>query len=269
MLTKLVSYIAIVTLLMSCGSKSETEIPTNSKRTKSKLQSCMDPYFDPKQDLPFITFNSPAYPAVEDKRNALEDKVDALSDDDLGTATELLADTMTLGKFSVISMIDVFVPAISMQCNYDFYDASGCKTSTFISGGSIKIKDVKTDGPRLSFTSINEAGNEEVKIVFANRNYDGLTMIRENLNGTVTASWDRSSDGIETFESSDTKGEIVKYTENPDCSGKAHATQVTSYGDTRTTDFEWTSTKKTKFQLKYKLCEPSEGGVIKCTEGEI
>lgn len=278
MLKKIQSLSALclaATCLTACGSPETdvSDVKTVAAKSSSKgavARACMAPDFNAKKDASFIGFNASTYPAVESKTEALSEKADALRDTDLKASMKILGDTLIVGQFATMSLVDIFIPLIAIQCNYESYNSSKCKGLSLVTGGKVKIKDVTRTGPALSFTSFDERRQREVTVSYANSNYDGLTFKSTDGDGvTVNAEWTRANDGTETHLSTSSSGEITRYTEKLDCSGTVHRTQVSSNGRKRTTDFDWTSTRASQFTLNYKVCNQTDAGAMKCKSGTL
>lgn len=205
------------------------------------LLSCHGVDFEPGADIPFIIFSSHGYPAVTAKM-----------EQDFGT--ERLTDLLALGKFSGLAVNDMFVPLLTLPCSYDTYEATGCGPNFLFGGG---VENASLTGERLSFTLIDEDVVNEV--VIGNRNYDSLTLTSTKGAAVTTSAWSRLGDGTEIYSGDSGDGNVIRYTERPDCSGEGYIAQAENGSVKQTFEVNWTSTTAADFTLSYTLCNYVDG----------
>ncbi len=214
-------------------------------QSAASAQACHGADFTPGDDLPFIIFSSHSYPAVDRKMSQDFD-------------VDRLADLAAIGKFAGLAVNDMFVPLLMLPCSHEVYDATACRPN-FLFGAAAAAEDVNLTGERLSFTLIDEDAGVVNQVIIGNRSYDSLSLTSEKGGATTVSSWNRASDGTETYEGSSGDGNIVRYTERPDCSGEGYIAEAENGAVTHTADFSWTSTKADDFVLTYELCSYVDG----------
>ncbi len=220
-------------------------------QSSAALRSCHGVDFEAGDDTPYIIFSSHSYPAVDAKMNQ-----------DFGT--ERLDDLVAIGQFASLAVNDMFVPALTLPCSHETYDATGCRMN-FLFGGAAKVEAVSLVGERLSYNLIDEDDGVVNTIVVGNRSYDSLTLASTNDSGTTTSAWNRAGDGTETYAGDSGDGNVVSYTERSDCSGEAYIAQAEGGAVKATTELSWTSTTAADFTLTYTMCNYVDG--TECVSG--
>ena len=205
------------------------------------LRSCHGVDFQAGDDIPYIIFSSHSYPAVSAKM-----------EQDFGS--ERLTDLLALGKFSGLAINDMFVPLLTVPCSHETYDATGCRPNFLFGGG---VEDASLTGERLSFTLIDE--DVVNQIVIGNRNYDSLTLTSTKGASVTTSAWSRLGDGTEVYSGDSGDGNVIRYTERPDCSGEGYIAQAENGSVKQTFEISWTSTTAADFTLSYTLCNYVDG----------
>jgi hypothetical protein len=129
----------------------------------------------------------------------------------------------------------------------------------FLFGGAAKVEDVSLTGERLSYRLIDEDDDVVNAIVIGNRSYDSLTLTSTKGGATTTSIWSRSGDGTETYAGDGGGGNVISYTERPDCSGEAYIAEAEGGSIKATTELSWTSTAAADFTLTYTMCSYVDG----------
>ncbi|WP_110688896.1 hypothetical protein [Salinicola endophyticus] len=228
------------------------------------LKSCLAPDFDPADGAPFVSLDSPLYPAMEKKMNGLEEP-DATSMDALGA---YMNQTQMMTVFSLLPMNSFFFSLATVMCNHDLYAQDGCESMSMAFGGKATLEDVTMDDGQLSYVFRGGQDDLVARVMIGDSDYNTVTM--SVIDDGVTTDYEliRDADGTEHYLAESGDGGEIQFLERPDCSG-TYAQRDTLDGRLdRAIDFAWTSAKSDAMNVQWTKCR-YEGGEKTCSSGEF
>jgi len=157
------------------------------------------------------------------------------------------------------SLLSLQANSLVLFCTGEVLNPLQCVSSNDGSG---------VDNGVLNLTWSDNNNGSSGSVTINDSNYgSGRVVVTEADGRVATSEWARTSDGVETFEYSDTTGTALEFTERPDCSGTVQLSQSEDSVLNFVTSTSWNSPESAVFRLSWEHCDYNSGEAV-CQESE-